>query len=52
MKRFLIPALAIVAMNASAQSSPDFTGTYPTTRQMEQKDVFFGTEVSDPYRWL
>jgi prolyl oligopeptidase len=39
-------------MQASAQSSPDFNGTYPTTRQVSQVDTFFGTAVMDPYRWL
>lgn len=26
--------------------------TYPETRKIEQTDDFFGTKVSDPYRWL
>ena len=26
--------------------------TYPTTKKTEQTDVYFGTKVSDPYRWL
>ncbi|WP_237219412.1 prolyl oligopeptidase family serine peptidase [Sphingobacterium mizutaii] len=25
---------------------------YPKTQKIEQKDIFFGTEVEDPYRWL
>ena len=25
---------------------------YPKTRTVDQKDVYFGTTVSDPYRWL
>ncbi|MGO9709328.1 MAG: prolyl oligopeptidase family serine peptidase [Polyangiaceae bacterium] len=28
------------------------TNPYPATRRVEQKDVLFGTEVRDPYRWL
>jgi prolyl oligopeptidase len=26
--------------------------TYPVARTMEQTDVYFGTSVSDPYRWM
>ncbi|MBK8788564.1 MAG: S9 family peptidase [Chitinophagaceae bacterium] len=26
--------------------------TYPTTKKTEQTDTYFGTKVSDPYRWL
>jgi prolyl oligopeptidase len=26
--------------------------TYPTTKKTEQTDNYFGTNVSDPYRWL
>lgn len=26
--------------------------TYPTTKKVEQTDVYFGTNVADPYRWL
>src|SRR5438552_18304480 len=26
--------------------------TYPATRKEDVKDVLFGTEVKDPYRWL
>src|SRR5580704_5973178 len=25
---------------------------YPSTKKVEQKDDYFGTQVSDPYRWL
>ncbi len=39
-------------MNVLAQKPGVFTGTYPTTRTVAQTDEFFGTQVSDPYRWL
>lgn len=26
--------------------------TYPTTATVQQDDVYFGTQVADPYRWL
>ncbi len=51
MKRLLLPAL-LMAVSASAQMSPEFSGTYPSTRKVPQADTFFGTTVQDPYRWL
>ena len=39
-------------MNVTAQKPGAFTGTYPTTKTVAQTDDFFGTSVSDPYRWL
>lgn len=39
--------LFIALHNCSAQ---DYT--YPVTRKVDQKDVYFGTEIKDPYRWL
>src|SRR5689334_9551345 len=41
-----------ITMNVHAQKSGVFTGTYPSTRTVTQTDAFFGTQVSDPYRWL
>ena len=40
--------IALVAMIAGC--GPEFK--YPESRKMEQKDVYFGVEVDDPYRWL
>ncbi|HEX5150562.1 MAG TPA: prolyl oligopeptidase family serine peptidase [Parafilimonas sp.] len=37
--------------NLSAQN-PAFNGKYPDTKTVDQTDDFFGTKVSDPYRWL
>jgi len=51
MKRLLFPVL-LISMTAAAQSQSEFTGSYPDTRQGNQVDTFFGTAVSDPYRWL
>ena len=39
-------------MIAQAQNKTAFTGQYPDTRKTEQTDDYFGTKVSDPYRWL
>lgn len=36
-----------LSVNASAQ-----TLKYPTTKTVNQSDDYFGTKVSDPYRWL
>ena len=50
------PIFAIFAISMSihlqAQKPGAFTGTYPTTKTVAQTDDFFGTKVSDPYRWL
>lgn len=39
-------------MNVLAQKPGVFTGSYPATKTVAQTDEFFGTQVSDPYRWL
>lgn len=36
---------------ATAPASP-WASLYPATRTVDAKDVLFGTEVRDPYRWL
>jgi prolyl oligopeptidase len=50
---YLAPALLLSACN---NPTPMETKTasidYPETRKMETVDSYFGTEVSDPYRWL
>jgi len=38
---------------ALGQSTPKETSMkYPPTRKADTRDVYFGTEVNDPYRWL
>ncbi len=49
---FFIPALSITMISTAQQKTGAFSGTYPTTKTVEQTDDFFGTTVSDPYRWL
>src|SRR5690606_10955623 len=45
-------SLALLAMTAQAQKPGAFTGKYPESKKTDQTDDFFGTPVSDPYRWL
>lgn len=52
-----IVCLSLLAFTCStalfAQNKPGaYNGTYPETRKIDQTDVFFGTSVADPYRWL
>ncbi len=37
---------------AQAQEQYKFNGKYPETKKTNQVDEYFGTKVSDPYRWL
>src|SRR6478672_3007413 len=46
MKLLLLSTSLIVWHTATAQL------TYPTPKKVEQTDNYFGTTVSDPYRWM
>ncbi|MFO7932775.1 MAG: prolyl oligopeptidase family serine peptidase [Bacteroidales bacterium] len=48
MKQFIIVILIVSAMGCTQQKTFD----YPETKKVDTVDVYFGTEVSDPYRWL
>ncbi|GAA3950207.1 prolyl oligopeptidase family serine peptidase [Hymenobacter algoricola] len=37
---------------AAAPATPRLTVEYPKTRRSNQTDDYFGTSVTDPYRWL
>jgi len=37
---------------APSVALPQWASLYPATRVTDAKDVLFGTEVKDPYRWL
>lgn len=39
-------------MTTFAQTPGAYTGKYPETKTVDRVDDFFGTKVSDPYRWL
>ena len=45
-------ALFFMGIAATAQRECAFKGQYPETKKSDQSDVFFGTSVADPYRWL
>ena len=44
--------LIIFCILCMACTSKPYEITYPETKRVHQKDMYFGTEVSDPYRWL
>lgn len=56
-KRFgyVVVSLAFVACNESKEIAPAESialKPYPQTEKTDQQDVYFGTTVEDPYRWL
>lgn len=48
MKKVTLLATGIIMMSCAQQQKL----TYPTTAKVDTVDVYFGTEVPDPYRWL
>jgi prolyl oligopeptidase len=50
----LIILCSSVLWIACENAQPDETMkvTYPPTQKVEQTDIYFGTEVADPFRWL
>ncbi len=46
-----VPVFVVLAVG-SAAAAEDARIEYPQTRRGEQVDVYHGTKVADPYRWL
>lgn len=52
MKLFSFCVTSLLSITVMAQKPGALTGSYPETKTTDQADVFFGTTVADPYRWL
>src|SRR5882724_5544959 len=50
MRTALAVLLVVAEVGVAYAQSPSFS--YPVSRQAEVVDDFFGTKVSDPYRWM
>jgi len=49
---FSVALLLLVACNQNSNNTNDEKMNYPQTRMDNTVDTYFGTQVSDPYRWL
>ncbi|MDR3119164.1 MAG: prolyl oligopeptidase family serine peptidase [Mediterranea sp.] len=47
MNKIILLSIGIMAVSCAPQKP-----NYPETAKVDTTDVYFGTEVSDPYRWL
>jgi len=45
-------ALLLFTLACSTKDKQEVTLLYPETKKVDTVDVYFGTEVPDPYRWL
>ncbi|HEY4151358.1 MAG TPA: prolyl oligopeptidase family serine peptidase [Chitinophagaceae bacterium] len=52
LSNLLLPILAGVLMTGCSSAPQQQPLTYPVTKKVTQVDNYFGTQVSDPYRWL
>jgi len=50
MKKISLAFLLLVMMSSCTTHQESIL--YPETSKGEQKDIYFGTEIADPYRWL
>lgn len=53
-KHIVLVFVAIIPFTAAAQHSTDKSSSmsYPKTKKIDVRDTYFGTTVTDPYRWL
>lgn len=51
MKKFMLYSVLIGLMSVSCDQKNE-RPNYPTTMKGDVVDIYFGTEVADPYRWL
>ncbi len=53
MKKLILPMLLIGLLACNQQKNEErMSVTYPKTKKVDTVDTYFGTKVSDPYRWL
>ncbi|HKW11365.1 MAG TPA: prolyl oligopeptidase family serine peptidase [Gemmatimonadaceae bacterium] len=53
MRTFAVAAMvSLLASSANAQIQQSQKLNYPETKKVDQVDDFFGTKVTDPYRWM
>ncbi len=49
----ILSAAALALASCTSQRLPDIKhASYPVTKKVDSSDVYFGTKVADPYRWL
>jgi len=51
-KSAIVTSLFFISVMAAQAQHKNPATQYPTTKQGSETDVYFGTTVSDPYRWL
>jgi prolyl oligopeptidase len=47
-----VSGLVLLSLAACQNKETETALTYPVTQKVDTVDVYFGTEVPDPYRWL
>ncbi|MDR0694535.1 MAG: S9 family peptidase, partial [Prevotellaceae bacterium] len=52
MKKIILFTSMTVLIMSSCTQNPQIKVAYPDTKKVDYKDVYFGKEVADPYRWL
>lgn len=55
MKKLFIPMFVVATLvSCKKEDKPEevVQVTYPETKKVDTVDVYFGTEIKDPYRWL